>query len=69
MRDLLSAAIKQGKEIKLFFVDGTELDAITATGHYKIFGSGDIISVTRHDNPTKNFVINLSLVKYFTVSS
>ncbi|WP_314062447.1 hypothetical protein [uncultured Vagococcus sp.] len=68
MRELLSAAIKQGKKITLFFVDGTELDEISATGNYKIFGSGDILSVTRCDDPTQNFVINLSLVKYFTAS-
>lgn len=68
MRELLSAAIKQGKKITLFFVDGTELDEITAIGNYKIFGSGDILSVVRCDDPSKNFVINFSLVKYFTAS-
>ncbi len=68
MRDLLTAAIKKGKEIKLFFIDGTELDNISAIGDYKIFGNEHIISVTLRDNSSENFIINLTLVKYFTAS-
>lgn len=67
MKDLITVALKQGKEVKLFFVDGTELDGIKTNGAYKIFDSS-CISVSRHSSPAETIVINLNLVKYFIAS-